>query len=255
MSEEEKQEELEVLESIYAENFSFYSESGRFTVTIQAEEDEDEIAFNRKTQFDVYPLPNFGLLMTFNHPENYPEEPIEYEIEHIPHDDGQDEDILVGQDPAWFHGLDNLIKETIEENVGMAMAFTITSAVQEKLTEMSEEDHKKRKEKIEQLKQEEEDQKTKKLIGTPVTLETFTQWKIHFQNEMKKLKLEKATKFEASMADRLTGKVQFLNKTAKLEVDVDLPEEMQNMEQVEVDEALFDNLEDLDLEEELEGLE
>ena len=157
------------------------------------------------------------------------------------------------------------------------MAFTITSAVQEKLTEMSEEDHKKRKEKIEQLKQEEEDQKTKKLIGTPVTLETFTQWKIHFQNEMKKLKLEKATKFEASismeinnqssknlnkihfcqffMADRLTGKVQFLNKTAKLEVDVDLPEEMQNMEQVEVDEALFDNLEDLDLEEELEGLE
>ena len=57
------------------------------------------------------------------------------------------------------------------------------------------------------------------------------------------------------MADRLTGKVQFLNKTAKLEIDIDLPEEMQNMEQVEVDEALFDDLEDLDLEEELEGLE
>jgi len=255
MSDEEKQEELEVLESIYADNFTLYPESGRFTVLIEAEEEEDDLAFNRKTQYDVYPLPNFALSITFNHPEHYPEEPIGYEMIHEPHDDGQDEDILAGGDPSWFRDIENFIQETIEESSGMPMAFTITSGIQEKVTELSEELHEKRKEQIEQFKLEEEERKTKKLIGTPVTLETFTQWKIRFQAEMKALRLEKATKFEASMADRLTGKTQFLNKTAKLEIDVDLPEEMQNVEQVEVDEALFDDLDDLDLEDELEGLE
>merc|ERR1712080_303312 len=160
--EEEKSEELEVLESIYAEKFSLarHSETKKvkyFTVEIRAEEDEDEALLARKTQFDTYPLPNFGVEIQFTHPNSYPDEPIIYSLTHITHEDGQDEDILDGKDPHWFQEVNDLIAETIEENMGMALAFTICSNIQEKINELSESLNQERTDKIQKLKTEEEE--------------------------------------------------------------------------------------------------
>ena len=82
-------------------------------------------------------------------------------------------------------------------------------------------------------------------MGTPVTLETFTEWKIKFQAEMKALMSAKQSKYEADMADRPTGKNIFLQKIGKLEDDgLDVGDFVDEHEKVEVDENLFE--EDLD---------
>merc|ERR1711941_58980 len=126
------------------------------------------------------------------------------------------------------------------------------------LTELCEQLHSEREERIAQLRQEAEDAHTKKLVGTPVTLETFTEWKIKFQAEMKALMSVEQSKFELEMQGRPTGKTIFLNKIGKLEDDgLDVGEFVDDAEKVEVDENLFDEaeLDDLDdLEDELAEL-
>jgi len=256
--EDEKAQELEVLESIYADTLEIHK-NGTFTVVLQAEEDEDDIVTRREVQFDVPILQNFGAQVTFEHPENYPDEPIIYTIEHVDfgNEEDDDEDHITKEktpEPSWFSQLNTIIDETIEENMGMAMAFSIATAVAEKLTDLCEELNKQRDEKIEQLKLEEEERHTKKLVGTPVTLETFTVWKIAFQLEMKAKLEEKLSQFEKDMEGRPTGKQLFKNKQAKgVEDDLDVTAFAAEEDKVEVDEKLFEDFEDLDMED-LDGL-
>jgi len=266
-SDDELAQELECLESIYADKYQFDEVKNTFSVTLQAEEDADDREVRQKVEFGVGCLPNFGLTIVFKHPPNYPEVPIEYTLQHeeniVDDEDGEDDkEAHITKDkvpdPFWFDDFHKLIKETCEENLGCIMAFTVCSELQEKLTELCEQLHNERQERIAQLRQEAEDAHTKKLVGTPVTLETFTEWKIKFQAEMRALMSAEQSRFEAEMAGRPTGKTIFKNKMGKLEDDgLDVGEFVDEHEKVEVDENLFDeaDLEDLDgLEDELAEL-
>lgn len=121
------------------------------------------------------------------------------------------------------------------------MVFTIATAIQEYLNGIQD-DIKRREEeekaKIEkQLKEEEE----KKFHGTVVTVETFLAWKLKFQeeiNEKKKLKERTSEKL------KMTGKELFLSDKNIIEDEV---LEGENAG-VTIDESLFEDLDDLDLE-------
>jgi len=265
-SDDELAQERECLESIYADKYQYDESKNIFSVVLQAEEDDDDRETRQKTEFGVGCLPNFGLSITFKQPPNYPDVPIEYSLDHVENivdeDEEEEKDAHITKekmpDPFWFDDFHKTIKETCEENLGCIMAFTVCSDLQEQLTELCEQLHNERQERIAQLRQEAEDAHTKKLVGTPVTLETFTEWKIKFQAEMRALMSAEQTKFELEMLGRPTGKNIFLNKLGKLEEDgLDVGEFIDEHEKVEVDENLFDeaDLEDLDgLEDELAEL-
>lgn len=266
-SDDELAQERECLESIYADKYQYDESKNIFSVVLQAEEDDDDRETRQKTEFGVGCLPNFGLSITFKQPPNYPDVPIEYSLGHVENivdeDEEEEKDAHITKekmpDPFWFEDFHKIIKQTCEENLGCIMAFTVCSDLQEQLTELCEQLHNERQERIAQLRQEAEDAHTKKLVGTPVTLETFTEWKIKFQAEMRALMSAEQTKFELEMLGRPTGKNIFLNKLGKLEEDgLDVGEFIDEHEKVEVDENLFDeaDLEDLDgLEDELAELE
>jgi len=71
-----------------------------------------------------------------------------------------------------------------EENLGMAMTFTLVSHLREQLSQLVRskiEEHNQRELEKERLALEEEEKRTR---GTPVTLESFKTWKEKFDREM-----------------------------------------------------------------------
>merc|ERR1712226_1267920 len=119
-AEEEKAAELEVLESIYEENYNISSSGKTFSVLLKAEEDDDEHADRQKEKFGVESLGNFALRIKFNHPENYPDEALKYNLEHVD-EDGDEIQLDEGESRP----------EPIEENLGMQQAFIVTSFIQD----------------------------------------------------------------------------------------------------------------------------
>ncbi|KAJ2937049.1 hypothetical protein H1R20_g34, partial [Candolleomyces eurysporus] len=80
-----------------------------------------------------------------------------------------------------------LIKDLLaigEENLGMAMTFTLVSHLREQLSKLSrskKQEQDRIEKELERLALEEEEAKTR---GTPVTLESFKAWKAKFDKEM-----------------------------------------------------------------------
>ena len=93
-------------------------------------------------------------------------------------------------------------------------------------------------------KREEEEAAQKIFIGTRVTVESFLKWKEKFDEELEQMKSSEQKAKEAALKGRMTGKQLFLSKKAVDDEDVQIA--MAN--QVEVDESLFDDLDELDLE-------
>ncbi|KAL8186429.1 UNVERIFIED_CONTAM: RWD domain-containing protein 1 [Gekko kuhli] len=117
-----------------------------------------------------------------------------------------------------------LLQEQAEENLGMVMIFTLVSAVQEKLNEMQ------------------------CFHGTPVTIENFLSWKAKFDAEILENRRKKMKEEEQTGKNKLTGK-QLFERDHNLDTsDIQFLEEAGNS--VEVDESLFQEMDDLELEDE-----
>merc|ERR1712137_902880 len=97
------------------------------------------------------------------------------------------------------------------------------------------------------IKEMEEEEERKKLEGTKVTIESFLAWKAEFDAEKD---VERAAK-EAAKKDKhkKSGKELFMTDTTLLESDIKFLAEAGD-EAVTVDESLFQDLEDLDLDDE-----
>jgi hypothetical protein len=107
------------------------------------------------------------------------------------------------------------LQETIEENLGMAMIFTLVSTLKDNAESLigSRQAQERNKHELRILAQEAEE--NKKFHGTPVTPETFISWRAGFRKEMEELKLkedeeeaaaEKKKNRGKEVVDRLTGK-------------------------------------------------
>ncbi|KAH9484314.1 RWD domain-containing protein 1 [Psilocybe cubensis] len=153
-------EEFEVLEAIYPTELQRISERD---VEIEAEADDIPDGAD-----------NVQVTLCVHYTDTYPDELPELSLKHEdPKIDDNDVDKLLAD-----------LKKVGEDNLGMAMTFTLVSQLREQLSELVrfkiEEENKREREK-ERLLLEEEEKRTR---GTPVTIESFKAWKAAFDKEI-----------------------------------------------------------------------
>ncbi|EEB09074.1 RWD domain-containing protein [Schizosaccharomyces japonicus yFS275] len=211
------EEEREILESIYPDELQLVNErTFRITQTILPEEShlEEEVSVI------------FTATCGDEYPEVVPEFTIEYEPSSVLED--TDKDRVVA-----------LVKQNAEENIGMAMLFSLCSILKEEVIAMLEEKHQAEERRIEAEKQRQLAAENKKFQGTPVTRETFLAWKEKFdvwRKEQERLQQEKqlsdalsaassAAARKAILETKMTGRELFENNLVKLD-DGEEPDEV-----------------------------
>ncbi|CUA69432.1 hypothetical protein RSOLAG22IIIB_03958 [Rhizoctonia solani] len=154
------QEEYDVLESIFPDELKKISED-KIQVVVVPEEGEIDS--------------DLKVLLGINYTTNYPDEVPDISLE-------QEEGDLEEEE---IESLITGMKTVGEENLGMAMVFALVTHLREALVEVIQ----KRIEKEKQLELEKERQlmeaEAARTKGTPVTTESFSQWRIKFTAEMK----------------------------------------------------------------------
>ncbi|KAF2357092.1 RWD domain [Trinorchestia longiramus] len=225
---EEQNNEVEALEAIYPEEFQLLTDKPlhKFTILVKSStyQGNDESS-------DVEP--GACLTLQFEYTPKYPDEPPLMEI--LEPDNIEEEEC---------EPLKQLLEEQFSECAGMAMVFTLVSAAQEWINTFVEDRIKKEEEEEERLRTEEEERERKVFEGTRVTVETFMTWKAKFDAEMAALKNAKESSSDGKK--RLTGKELFLADKTLNESDLSFLGEGDTA--VAVDETLFENLDELELE-------
>ncbi|GES73061.1 RWD-domain-containing protein [Rhizophagus clarus] len=164
---EEQEQELEVLKSIYPDEFEEISE-GEFRIRLEPEE-----------QDSITPL---TLALHIKYTPTYPEEVPEISIETI------DGSIDTDEHEKLYSGLMNVAQDSL----GMAMVFTLSSLLKDLLTSfVVEREEKRKKEEEDKIKKQIEAEQAK-FQGTKVTIASFLEWKENFEKELEEK--EKATK-------------------------------------------------------------
>merc|ERR1712117_81417 len=145
------------------------------------------------------------------------------------------------------NGLREKVAEVAEENLGMAMVFTIVSEAIQWLGETQDRLKEEGDGRIKKIKDEADAEEQRKLEGTKVTIESFLAWKAEFDREMREKKGKELEKQEKK-SKKKTGRELFLTDTTLNDSDVKFLAETGDSEAVTVDESLFEDLDDLDLE-------
>ncbi|XP_045044634.1 RWD domain-containing protein 1 isoform X3 [Desmodus rotundus] len=133
-----------------------------------------------------------------------------------------------------------------EENLGMVMIFTLVTAVQEKLNEIVDQIKTRREEEKKQKEKEAEEAEKQLFHGTPVTIENFLNWKAKFDAELLEIKKKRMKEEEQAGKNKLSGKQLFETDHNLDTSDIQFLEDAGN--NVEVDESLFQEMDDLELE-------
>ncbi|KAF5391437.1 hypothetical protein D9757_001912 [Collybiopsis confluens] len=167
-------EEFEVLEAIYPNELTKSSEND-VTIVVEPEQLPDG-------------LPPLKLSLNVHYTDDYPDVLPELSLYPLESD----------VEPAEIDALIQGLIKIGEENLGMAMTFTLVSHLREQLVELVQTRDERRKSKEaekERLALEEEEMRTR---GTPVTADSFKSWKAKFDREL----AERKTKEED---ERLRG--------------------------------------------------
>ncbi|CAG2247262.1 RWD domain-containing protein 1-like [Mytilus edulis] len=224
---EDQVNEIEALESIYPDE-------------IEVLETDPFYIFNviiKPTEFEETDE-SASCTVKFQYVQNYPDEAPVFEITDLENLDEEYEDIL-----------NDFINEQISENLGMAMVFTIVSALQEKIAVIIEDRKRQEEEEKERVFREKEEAEQKRFEGTKVSVETFLAWKLKFEAEVNELKAQRLK--DNPEPKGLSGKEMFMQDDKLDESDMIF---LQSEDaDVEVDESLFQDMEDLDIEDD-EGL-
>jgi len=220
---EEQQMEIEALQSIYPEELEIVEEEPQFIFKINLESQDS----------DRFPDFAMSAELQFTYTPEYPDTAPLMEVT----------DYSDNVDDMQLTQLNDLMTAQAEENLGMAMIFTIITAVQEHLTESMERGAKEKEEADEKKKQEEEELERKRFEGTRVTVETFMAWKAKFDAEMAEERRLKGLTDNSKL--KPSGRELFLNDTTLNDSDVQLLGA--EGDTLDVDESLFDDIGDLDL--------
>lgn len=221
---EEQRNELEALESIYADSFTALSTSPTsFSITVSSEAGEEE--------------ENVQVTLKFTYVESYPDGAPLYEIVSDENLEDRDASVVLA-----------LLAEQAQENLGMVMIFTLVSAVQDKLNEIVDQIKNRRDEAKIQKEKEAEELEKERFHGTPVTIENFLNWKAKFDADSEEMRRKRQKEEEQAGKSKLTGKQLFETDHNLDTSDIKFLEEAGNS--VEVDESLFQELDDLELDDE-----
>ncbi|KKK14249.1 hypothetical protein P175DRAFT_0366759 [Aspergillus ochraceoroseus IBT 24754] len=182
MGREDQIEEREVLDSIFPEEITDISDTAyRISITLDPPENDEQEA--------EPPV----LVLEVSYPEEYPDVAPELELTSPPNSSKHPRlDITEDRDR-----LLEALQPTIEENMGMAMVFSLVSALKESaellMAERVNAVHAEKE--MEAAKAEEEE--NKKFQGTAVNRETFLEWHAKFLQEMAEEEIRKRDEKEA----------------------------------------------------------
>lgn len=231
---EEQELEIEAIESIYPDSFDVVSKNPTvFNLKVFSEED--------------FEVDTFGVNLQFTYAPKYPEEKLQYKLSMVKdgEEDDEESDADSDVDKELCEKLCQMIDQHIEENVGMVMVFDVVSIVQDYVNEEKDNIKQRREDEKERIEREEKEAEAKKCHGTRVTVASFMEWKDKFMAEIRAIEEEKK---KASMKNKkMTGKEIFMKK-GNLADDCEV---LEGEEAVEVDESLFEDIDDLELEDEL----
>ncbi|CAF1239771.1 unnamed protein product [Rotaria sordida] len=217
---DEQLQEIEALASIYPDEITVLSEDPypKFKLIIKpTTNDEDELR----------PF----LLLEVKFHANYPEQSPEINII----------DSANVDDTSSF---ESEINKICEENLGMPVIFTLASHLSEQLSIQSENRQIRHLENLERKQREEEEAEQKRFEGTCVTVESFIKWKVKFDAERNEL--TKTIKIDDNEIKKLTGRQLFEKDRSLYDSDIKFVSG-EGGEVVEVDESLFEDMLDLDL--------
>ncbi|KAH8332524.1 hypothetical protein KR074_004734 [Drosophila pseudoananassae] len=221
---EDQTNEVEALDSIYCGEMEVLATEPfhKFQIPIATEEynaEENDNGLACKLIFTyTETYPDGAPLVEIEEPENFEDTFEERLLEHL--------------------------RQTIEENLGMEMVFSLVSSAQEWLNERWDE-HKNQQEeqRVKKLKEVEEEER-KKFEGTRVTVETFMKWKIDFEESTGIA----AKREKNNSSKKLTGRELFMCDNTLNDSDIKfLLEAGENIEKVKIDETLFQDIGELDL--------
>ncbi len=202
MGREDQLEEIEVLESIFADEFSKINDDS-FRIAIKLDLPDDVIAATRTADADPsdeHEPPT--MMLTVRYPEDYPDKAPHIELAPPPQ--------LHEQHP-WFSVADDKdellagIAETVEENLGMAMVFTIVSALKDAAEQLVIGRHEAAAKIKEDVALAAEREENKKFHGTPVTPESFKKWQADFLKEMAEVRQREEERLAAEQAKKGRG--------------------------------------------------
>ncbi|XP_049532355.1 RWD domain-containing protein 1 [Anopheles darlingi] len=221
---EDQLNEIEALDSIYCGELEVeQTEPHKFRLPIATTEYDTEVeteGLSCKLLFTyTEKYPDTAPLVEIEDPENFQND---YEQELLEH-----------------------IHKTIEENLGIEMIFSLVSSAQEWLNVKYDELKNAAESAKEEAKRKVDEEEMKKFEGTRVTVETFMAWKTQFE-----LDLGITERKEKILAEnrKLTGRELFLNDNTLNESDLKfLMDAGESIESVRIDESLFQNIDDLDL--------
>ncbi|KAI8166314.1 RWD domain-containing protein [Colletotrichum sp. SAR 10_86] len=194
MGREEQVEEREVLDSIFPDEITDVSETEyRISIILDVLGDEEPPT----------------MLLQVRYPEAYPDEAPMLDLQSTPNA-APHEWFNVSQDKErLLQGLE----ETIQENLGMAMVFTLVTTLKEAAENLVEERKQAKDKEHEEAVLAAEREENKKFQGTPVTPETFLKWRADFIKEMEELRqkedeerLAELKKAKVKEPVKLTGK-------------------------------------------------
>lgn len=198
MGREDQIEEREVLESIFPDEITDVSEH-EYRVLIQldipAESEEEPEA----------PV----IILQVQYPEAYPDEAPRLDIQNPPNADKHPH-LDIQDDKTQL--LDSL-QSTIEENLGMAMVFTLVTTLKENAEQLIAKRVGVVQQEKDRVSAQAEAEENRKFEGTKVTRETFLAWRDRFKREMEEEKARKELEREEEMRKKrikeekkLTGK-------------------------------------------------
>lgn len=224
---EDQKNEIEALQSIYPDEIEILEEEPQYMFKIKVVPQDAE----------NFPDHAMSAEIQFSYTSDYPDSaPLIEFVSNDNMDDGQLDSLM------------DLMKTQAEENLGMAMIFTLISAVQEHMTDMMEKAAKDKVEAEERRVREEEEAERKRFEGTRVTVETFMAWKLKFDAEIAEMRRLKG--YDDSAAKKPTGKALFLSDNTMNDSDVKFLQA--EGDTLEVDESLFENMGDLDLDDDFD---
>lgn len=152
-----------------------------------------------------------SLILQVKYPEDYPEVPPELDILPVKNAPAHPYFSVAADKDVLLEGL----AETIEENMGMAMVFTLVSTLKDNAEQVVAE-----RQAAARLVQEQkllalEAEENKKFTGTPVNPETFKAWRAKFRKEMEELRIKEEEAEEAAEKKKNRGKETVVQITGR----------------------------------------
>ncbi|KAI0197780.1 RWD domain-containing protein [Astrocystis sublimbata] len=201
MGREEQIEEREVLDSIFPEEITDISDT-EYRIAVKLDPAEYDTPEGEESEPPT-------IILHVRYPDAYPDEAPILDLSPPANAPPHPRFSVSADKDALLKGLD----ATIEENLGMAMVFTLVTT----LTELAEQLMTDRKDAVNRVREEAalaaEREENKKFHGTPVTPETFLKWRDDFRREMEENRqreeeerLAELKKARVKEATRLTGR-------------------------------------------------